>query len=219
MNTKVINEKLRELRVMPVIAIENANDAVGLAKVLVENGLPAAEITFRTESAEESIRLMRKAYPKMLICAGTILNGKQAEAAIKAGADFVVSPAFNENTVRYCLDTGIPIIAGVNSPYQVEKALELGISSLKFFPAEASGGVAMLKSLTGPYKGVEYMPTGGIDVNNIEKYLSIQEVTCCGGTWIAPTNLIADNEWEVIAANVREVVALVKSNKESLVLG
>ncbi len=209
MNTNEMNKKLRELRVMPVIQIEDAKDAPSLAKVLVENGLPAAEITFRSEAAAEAIRLMREAYPEMIICAGTVLNADQAKLAIKSGADFVVSPGFNPNTVRYCLDNNIHIIAGVNSPSQVEQALEMGLRSLKFFPAEASGGVAMLRSLTGPYKGLEFMPTGGVNVINLSNYLAIPEVVCCGGTWIAPVDRITANDWDAIGENVRNTVETV----------
>ncbi|AXY02469.1 keto-hydroxyglutarate-aldolase/keto-deoxy-phosphogluconate aldolase [Vibrio alfacsensis] len=210
MNIKEINQKLREMRVMPVIQIENAKDAPSLAKVLVENGLPAAEITFRSDAAAEAIRLMREAYPEMIICAGTVLNAEQAKLAVESGADFVVSPGFNPNTVRYCIDNNIHIIAGVNSPSQVEQALEMGLNSLKFFPAEASGGVAMLRSLTGPYKGLEFMPTGGVNVINLGNYLAIPEVVCCGGTWIAPVDRIADNDWEVIGENVRNTLETIK---------
>ncbi|KJR38594.1 MULTISPECIES: bifunctional 4-hydroxy-2-oxoglutarate aldolase/2-dehydro-3-deoxy-phosphogluconate aldolase [Vibrio] len=210
MNTKEINIKLRQLRVMPVIQIEDAKDAPSLAKVLVENGLSAAEITFRSDAAAESIRLMREAYPEMIICAGTVLNTEQAKLAMDSGADFVVSPGFNPNTVRYCLENNIHIIAGVNSPSQVEQALEMGLNTLKFFPAEASGGVAMLRSLTGPYKGLELMPTGGVNIINLSNYLRIPEVVCCGGTWIAPVDRITDNDWNTIAENVQNTVKTIK---------
>ncbi|HHB1564996.1 TPA: bifunctional 4-hydroxy-2-oxoglutarate aldolase/2-dehydro-3-deoxy-phosphogluconate aldolase [Vibrio metschnikovii] len=210
MNTNEMNTKLRQLRVMPVIQIEDAKDAPALAKVLVENGLPAAEITFRSDAAAESIRLMREAYPEMIICAGTVLNADQAKLAMDSGAEFVVSPGFNPNTVRYCLENNIHIIAGVNSPSQVEQALEMGLNTLKFFPAEASGGVAMLRSLTGPYKGLELMPTGGVNIINLSNYLSIPEVVCCGGTWIAPADRIIANDWDAIAENVQNTIETIK---------
>ncbi|NNN45549.1 MULTISPECIES: bifunctional 4-hydroxy-2-oxoglutarate aldolase/2-dehydro-3-deoxy-phosphogluconate aldolase [Vibrio] len=210
MNTNEMNTKLRQLRVMPVIQIEDAKDAPALAKILVENGLPAAEITFRSDAAAESIRLMREAYPEMIICAGTVLNAEQAKLAMDSGAEFVVSPGFNPNTVRYCLENNIHIIAGVNSPSQVEQALEMGLKTLKFFPAEASGGVAMLRSLTGPYKGLELMPTGGVNIINLSNYLSIPEVVCCGGTWIAPADRITANDWDAIAENVQNTIETIK---------
>ncbi|PSU59385.1 bifunctional 4-hydroxy-2-oxoglutarate aldolase/2-dehydro-3-deoxy-phosphogluconate aldolase [Photobacterium phosphoreum] len=202
-------DRLRALRVMPVIQIENAADAVPLAKVLVENGLPAAEITFRTAAAAESIRLIRAAYPQIILCAGTVLTIEQVDAAIAAGADFVISPGFNPSTVTYCLENNIKMIPGVNNPSLVEQALELGVSALKFFPAEASGGINMLKSLVGPYSQIQLMPTGGVTPLNLGEYLAIPQVIACGGTWIAPTRAIANHEWDLIAGNVREVRAMI----------
>ncbi|PSU76820.1 2-dehydro-3-deoxyphosphogluconate aldolase [Photobacterium phosphoreum] len=202
-------DRLRALRVMPVIQIENAADAVPLAKVLVENGLPAAEITFRTAAAAESIRLIRAAYPQIVLCAGTVLTTEQVDAAIAAGADFVISPGFNPSTVTYCLENNIKMIPGVNNPSLVEQALELGVSALKFFPAEASGGINMLKSLVGPYSQIQLMPTGGVTPLNLGEYLAIPQVIACGGTWIAPTSAIANHEWDLIAGNVREVRAMI----------
>ena len=202
-------DRSRALRVMPVIQIENAADAVPLAKVLVENGLPAAEITFRTAAAAESIRLIRAAYPQIVLCAGTVLTIEQVDAAIAAGADFVISPGFNPSTVTYCLENNIKMIPGVNNPSLVEQALELGVSALKFFPAEASGGINMLKSLVGPYSQIQLMPTGGVTPLNLGEYLAIPQVIACGGTWIAPTRAIANHEWDLIAGNVREVRAMI----------
>lgn len=202
-------DRLRALRVMPVIQIESAADAVPLAKVLVENGLPAAEITFRTAAAAESIRLIRAAYPQIVLCAGTVLTIEQVDAAIAAGADFVISPGFNPSTVTYCLENNIKMIPGVNNPSLVEQALELGVSALKFFPAEASGGINMLKSLVGPYSQIQLMPTGGVTPLNLGEYLAIPQVIACGGTWIAPTRAIANHEWDLIAGNVREVRAMI----------
>ncbi|EJE8526015.1 TPA: bifunctional 4-hydroxy-2-oxoglutarate aldolase/2-dehydro-3-deoxy-phosphogluconate aldolase [Vibrio parahaemolyticus] len=208
MKTNTWIDALRDLRVMPVIQIENANDAVPLAKVLVENGLPAAEITFRTQAAAQAIANIRAAYPEITLCAGTVLTPEQADAAIAAGADFVVSPGFNPTTVKYCLDNDIKIIPGVNNPSQVEQALEMGVQAMKFFPAEASGGISMLKSLTGPYGNIQLMPTGGVKPTNLMDYLAISQVFACGGTWIAPTAAIATNDWQSIAANVRETCKL-----------
>ncbi|MEC6900330.1 bifunctional 4-hydroxy-2-oxoglutarate aldolase/2-dehydro-3-deoxy-phosphogluconate aldolase [Photobacterium piscicola] len=206
-------DRLRALRVMPVIQIEHAADAVPLAKILVENGLPAAEITFRTAAAAESIRLIRTAYPEIVLCAGTVLTVEQVNAAIEAGADFVISPGFNPTTVKYCLANNIKMIPGVNNPSLVEQALELGVSALKFFPAEASGGVNMLKSLVGPYSQVQLMPTGGVTPLNLGEYLAIPQVIACGGTWIAPTKAITNHDWELIAGNVREVCAMIAQLK------
>ncbi|BDR35787.1 TPA: bifunctional 4-hydroxy-2-oxoglutarate aldolase/2-dehydro-3-deoxy-phosphogluconate aldolase [Photobacterium damselae] len=208
MMTKEWLMKLRDLKVMPVIQIDNADDAVPLAKVLIDNGLPAAEITFRTAAAAESIRRIRAEFPDIVLCAGTVLTKEQADEAIAAGADFVISPGFNPTTVKYCIENNIKMIPGVNNPSLVEQALELGVTTLKFFPAEASGGINMLKSLTGPYSQIQLMPTGGVNPKNLLDYLAISQVIACGGTWIAPTAAINAHDWDLIAHNVREAVKL-----------
>ncbi|EJB5291801.1 bifunctional 4-hydroxy-2-oxoglutarate aldolase/2-dehydro-3-deoxy-phosphogluconate aldolase [Vibrio cholerae] len=204
-----IKQQLKALKVIPVIAIDNAEDIIPLGKVLVENGLPAAEITFRSEAAVEAIRLLRQAQPDMLIGAGTVLNREQAIAAKEAGATFIVSPGFNPNTVKACQEIGIDIVPGVNNPSTVEAALEMGLTTLKFFPAEASGGINMVKSLLAPYTDIELMPTGGISPANIKDYLAIPSVLACGGTWMVDKKLIEAGNWEELARLTREAVALV----------
>ncbi|WP_299141361.1 bifunctional 4-hydroxy-2-oxoglutarate aldolase/2-dehydro-3-deoxy-phosphogluconate aldolase [uncultured Vibrio sp.] len=206
-----IKQQLKTLKVIPVIAIDNAEDIIPLGKVLAENGLPAAEITFRSEAAVEAIRLLRESQPDMLIGAGTVLNREQAIAAKEAGATFVVSPGFNPNTVRACQEIGIDIIPGVNNPSTVEAALEMGLTTLKFFPAEASGGINMVKSLLAPYTDIEIMPTGGINPNNIKDYLAIPRVLACGGTWMVDKKLIEEGNWEELAHLTREAALLLKS--------
>ncbi|EOW2076533.1 bifunctional 4-hydroxy-2-oxoglutarate aldolase/2-dehydro-3-deoxy-phosphogluconate aldolase [Vibrio mimicus] len=204
-----IKQQLKALKVIPVIAIDNAEDIIPLGKVLVENGLPAAEITFRSEAAVEAIRLLRQTQPDMLIGAGTVLNREQAIAAKAAGATFIVSPGFNPNTVKACQEIGIDIVPGVNNPSTVEAALEMGLTTLKFFPAEASGGINMVKSLLAPYTDIELMPTGGISPVNIKDYLAIPRVLACGGTWMVDKKLIEAGNWEELARLTREAVALV----------
>ncbi|ELR8700834.1 bifunctional 4-hydroxy-2-oxoglutarate aldolase/2-dehydro-3-deoxy-phosphogluconate aldolase [Vibrio vulnificus] len=204
-----IKEQLKTLKVIPVIAIDKAEDIIPLGKVLAENGLPAAEITFRSEAAEEAIRLLRETQPDMLIGAGTVLNREQANAAKEAGATFIVSPGFNPNTVKACQEIGIDIVPGVNNPSTVEAALEMGLTTLKFFPAEASGGINMVKSLLAPYTDIELMPTGGINPANIKDYLAIPRVLACGGTWMVDKKLIEAGNWEELARLTREAVALV----------
>ncbi|EPQ9961068.1 bifunctional 4-hydroxy-2-oxoglutarate aldolase/2-dehydro-3-deoxy-phosphogluconate aldolase [Vibrio cholerae] len=204
-----IKQQLKALKVIPVIAIDNAEDIIQLGKVLVENGLPAAEITFRSEAAVEAIRLLRQTQPDMLIGAGTVLNREQAIAAKEAGATFIVSPGFNPNTVKACQEIGIDIVPGVNNPSTVEAALEMGLTTLKFFPAEASGGINMVKSLLAPYTNIELMPTGGISPANIQDYLAIPSVLACGGTWMVDKKLIEAGNWEELARLTREAVALV----------
>ncbi|MBY7898078.1 bifunctional 4-hydroxy-2-oxoglutarate aldolase/2-dehydro-3-deoxy-phosphogluconate aldolase [Vibrio fluvialis] len=199
-----LEQRLQQIKIVPVIAINDAAHAVPLAKVLVENGLPCAEVTFRTDAAEESIRLMRDAYPELLIGAGTVLTTQQVDQAISAGADFIVSPGLNPTTVRYCQQRGIAIVPGVNNPSLVEQAMELGLKTLKFFPAEPSGGVAMLKALSAVYP-VQFMPTGGVNPRNVADYLAIPSVVACGGTWMVPSDLMDSGNWDEIARLVREL--------------
>ncbi|WP_217518565.1 bifunctional 4-hydroxy-2-oxoglutarate aldolase/2-dehydro-3-deoxy-phosphogluconate aldolase [Vibrio metschnikovii] len=199
-----LEQRLAQIKIVPVIAINHAQQALPLAKVLMENGLPCAEITFRTEAAQEAIRLMRDAYPEMLIGAGTVLTTAQVDQAQQAGADFIVSPGLNPTTVTYCQQRGIAIVPGVNNPSLVEQAMELGLRTLKFFPAEPSGGVAMLKALSAVYP-VKFMPTGGISAANVQHYLDLPSVVACGGTWMVPTDLMDKGDWSAIAKLVREL--------------
>ncbi|EIO5089798.1 bifunctional 4-hydroxy-2-oxoglutarate aldolase/2-dehydro-3-deoxy-phosphogluconate aldolase [Vibrio cholerae] len=199
-----IEQRLRAIKIVPVIAINDVAHALPLAKVLVENGLPCAEVTFRTEAAAESIRIMREAYPDLLIGAGTVLTTAQVDEAIAAGADFIVSPGLNPTTVKYCQQRNIAIIPGVNNPSLVEQAMEMGLRTLKFFPAEPSGGIAMLKALIAVYP-VSFMPTGGINPNNAQEYLALKSVVACGGTWMVPTDLMDKGDWDTLAELVRNV--------------
>lgn len=199
-----LEQRLQHIKIVPVIAINDAAHAVPLAKVLVENGLPCAEVTFRTDAAQESIRLMRDAYPELLIGAGTVLTPQQVDQAISAGADFIVSPGLNPTTVKYCQQRGIAIVPGVNNPSLVEQAMELGLRTVKFFPAEPSGGVAMLKALCAVYP-VQFMPTGGVNPHNVAEYLAIPAVVACGGTWMVPTDLMDRGDWDAIARLVRDL--------------
>ncbi|EEX94713.1 keto-hydroxyglutarate-aldolase/keto-deoxy-phosphogluconate aldolase [Vibrio orientalis CIP 102891 = ATCC 33934] len=208
MTNEMIN-KLKQFKVIPVIQINKVEHAIPLAKVLVDNGLPVAEVTFRTEAAAASIKAMSDAYPEMCVGAGTVLNAEQVDQAKAAGSEFVVAPGLNPNTVRYCQEIGMPIVPGVNNPSQVEQALELGLNFLKFFPAEASGGVPMVKSLLAPYVDVSLMPTGGIGKGNVNDYLAIDRVVCCGGTWMVAPSLIENEQWDEIGRLVREAVELV----------
>lgn len=209
-NNELIDQ-LAALAVMPVIQIENADDAVKLVEVLSENGLPAAEITFRSAAAAESIRRIRTAFPEVILCAGTVLTIAQVDEAVAAGADFIISPGFNPTTVNYCIENGIKIIPGINNPSQIEQALELGINVVKFFPAEASGGVNMVKALVGPYSQIRLMPTGGIKPANVMDYLAVPQVIACGGSWIATTAAITNHDWDTIAKNARDTSLLVQA--------
>ncbi|VXA79524.1 MULTISPECIES: bifunctional 4-hydroxy-2-oxoglutarate aldolase/2-dehydro-3-deoxy-phosphogluconate aldolase [Aeromonas] len=202
----ILLEKLSTLKIIPVIAIKEADDAVALGKVLIENGMPSAEITFRTPAAAQAIAHLREAYPDMVIAAGTVLTTDQVDQAIAAGVDFIVSPGLNPRIVQYCQARGVTMIPGVNSPSLVEQAMELGLRHLKFFPAEASGGLAMLKAMSAVYP-VRFMPTGGISPDNVQAYLSLESVFACGGTWMVPTDLIDRRQWDKIGELVKAAVA------------
>lgn len=204
-----LEQRLAALKIVPVIAINKAEDARLLARTLVENGLPCAEVTFRTDAAGKAMRLMRAEYPDILLGAGTVLTTGQVDEAMEAGADFVVSPGFNPEIVRYCQQRGIPIVPGINNPSLVEQAMAMGLKTLKFFPAEVSGGLGMIKALAAVYP-VRLMPTGGISPANAKDYLSQSAVLCCGGTWIAPPSLIDSGNWAEIGRLVREAVGLVQ---------
>lgn len=208
---KDLVSQLAKIKLIPVIAIDNAEDIIPLGKALVENGLPAAEITFRSAAAAEAIRLLRQHQPDMLIGAGTVLNQQQVMAAKAAGASFVVSPGFNPTTVKACQELNMPIIPGVNNPSAIEAALEMGLTTLKFFPAEASGGTAMIKALLAPYTNLKLMPTGGISMKNIHDYLSIPRVIACGGTWMVDKQLIENKEWEQVGKLTNEAVKFISS--------
>ncbi|MBF9003227.1 MULTISPECIES: bifunctional 4-hydroxy-2-oxoglutarate aldolase/2-dehydro-3-deoxy-phosphogluconate aldolase [Vibrio] len=205
---KSLNEQLNDIKVVPVIAIKDANKAVKLAKVLVENGLPCAEVTFRTEAAAEAIRHIREAFPDMLIGAGTVLTPQQVDNAIEAGADFIVSPGFNPTIVKYCQQRNVTIIPGVNNPSLVEQAMEMGLRTLKFFPAEPSGGVGMLKAMSAVYP-IKFMPTGGVKPSNVKDYLALPTVLACGGTWMVPNDLIDNEKWDELATLVKQVADVV----------
>ena len=208
-STEQIIEKLRQLKVVPVIAVDDAQDILPLVKTLSDNGLPVAEITFRSAAGEEAIRLTRQHFPDVLIAAGTVLTPAQVVAAKNAGADCIVTPGFNPNIVKLCQELELPITPGVNNPMAIEAALELGIHAVKFFPAEASGGVKMIKALLGPYSNLQIMPTGGISPANIKDYLAIPNVVACGGSWFVDKASIKAKNWDEIGRLVREVVALV----------
>ena len=199
-------KQLRETGIIPVIKIEDAKDASPLAEALTRGGLPCAEITFRTEAAGDAIRAMREAYPHMLIGAGTVLNRETVDAAVEAGASFIVSPGLNPDTVRYCQMKSVPVIPGVATAGEIETALSLGLDTVKFFPAEANGGAAALKALSGPFPQVRFIPTGGVNADNLRSYLDLPQVLACGGSWMAESGLIASGSFDRIEALTREAV-------------
>ncbi len=203
--TDMIKE-LYTIGLIPVIKIENADDAVPLAKALIDGGLPAAEITFRTSCAAEAIKNITEAFPEMLVGAGTVLTTEQVDAAIAAGSKFLVSPGLNPKVTSYCLSKGVPMLPGCSNPSDVEAALELGLTTVKFFPAEAAGGLKMLKAMAAPYGNLTFMPTGGINADNLLEYLKFNKIIACGGSFMVKDELIKEKKWDEITALTRNAV-------------
>lgn len=201
-----LTDELGNIGIVPVIKLENVNDAEKLAKALKDGGINCAEVTFRAAGADEVIARMVKACPDMLVGAGTVLTCGQAEAAIKAGAKFCVAPGLNPKVAKFCLDCGVPFAPGVSSASEIEQAIELGLDFVKFFPAEQAGGLGYIKAVSAPYGSMRFMPTGGITADNLNDYLSFKKVICCGGSWIVPAKLVKAGDWAGITALCREAV-------------
>ena len=179
---KTVEEQFYEFGVVPVVVLDDVKDALPLAEALIRGGLKCAEVTFRTEAAEESIRLISKKYPEMLVGAGTVLSIEQVDRAVFAGAKFIVSPGFDPEIVDYCIKKDIPVFPGCITPSEVAQAVKRGLKVLKFFPAEQAGGIAMIKAMAAPYTMVKFMPTGGINSKNLKNYLEFGKIICCGKT-------------------------------------
>ena len=206
---KEVLNRISQIGIIPVIAIDDAAKAVPLARALVAGGLPAAEVTFRTAAAEDAIRAIAKEVPEMLLGAGTVLTRDQVDRALDAGCTFLVSPGFNPNITKYAIEKGALMIPGTKSPGEMEQAMELGLEVVKFFPAEANGGVAFLKNVAGPYKNLKWMCTGGINAKNVNEYLAFNQITACGGTWMfkkGSEDLIKTENWDEITRLCREAV-------------
>ena len=199
-------EQISKIGIVPVVKIDRAEDALPLAKALCAGGLPCAEVTFRTSAAAEAIKIMTTNFPEMCVGAGTVLNAAQVDAAVEAGAKFIVSPGLNPNTVKYCIEKNIPITPGTSSPSDIEQAIELGLEVVKFFPAEQSGGLAKIKAMAAPYVNMKFMPTGGISAKNLTTYLDFDKIIACGGSWMVPGDLINAGEWDKIEQLTREAV-------------
>ncbi len=207
-----IFEEMKKYKIVPVIVIDDAEDAKDLADALCEGGIPVAEVTFRTEAAEETIRRMSSRHPDMLVGAGTVLTKEQVDRAADAGAKFIVTPGLNPEIVRYCQERNVPVCPGVATPSEVEKAMSLGLDLVKFFPAEPMGGIKMLKAISAVYSNVYFMPTGGINGENISDYLAMDRVAACGGSWMVKKDLIKTGEFDQIRNKVRELAeTLVRS--------
>ena len=203
-------EKLGQYGIVPVVVLNDSKDAAPLADALCDGGLACAEVTFRTEAAADSIRIMTEKHPEMLVGAGTVLTTKQVDEAVKAGARFIVSPGLNPTVVKYCIEKNIPITPGVATPSEMEQAIELGLNLVKFFPAEPSGGLAMINAVAAPYTMLKFMPTGGINPDNVKDYLNSDKIFACGGRWMVKGNLINDGNFDKIKELTKEAVNIVK---------
>ncbi|MBE5910425.1 MAG: bifunctional 4-hydroxy-2-oxoglutarate aldolase/2-dehydro-3-deoxy-phosphogluconate aldolase [Pseudobutyrivibrio sp.] len=205
-----LKEKLSKIGIIPVVVLENADDAHALGEALMKGGLPAAEVTFRTEAAEEVIRILSSEFPEMLVGAGTVLTTEQADRAMAAGAKFIVAPGFNPTVVKHCIEKGYPVTPGVQTPGEMEQAMELGLDFVKFFPAEPSGGLSMIKAVAAPYTKLKFMPTGGINKDNVKDYLAYNKIVACGGTWMVKGDLIASGDFRTIEDLTREAADIVR---------
>lgn len=205
-----IREKLGKIGIIPVVVLEDAKDAKPLGDALMKGGLPAAEVTFRTDAAEEAIKIMSKEFPDMLVGAGTVLTCEQADRAVAAGAKFIVAPGFNPTVVKHCIEKGYPVAPGVQTPSEMEQAMELGLDFVKFFPAEPAGGLPMIKAVAAPYTNLTFMPTGGINKDNVRDYLGFKKIVACGGTWMVKNDLIKSGDFAKIEEMTREAAEIVK---------
>lgn len=204
-----MNDVLKQIGaygIVPVVVVNKVEDARPLAKALCDGGLPVAEVTFRTACAKEAISIMTKEYPEMLVGAGTVLTTEQVDAAVEAGAKFIVSPGLNPKVVKYCVDKGIPVTPGCANPSDIEQAIELGLKVVKIFPAEAIGGIKLIKSVAGPYTQMKFMPTGGINAGNLNDYLAFDKIIACGGSWMVSSKMVEAGEFDKITAMTREAV-------------
>ncbi len=203
-------QQLKKIGIVPVVVLNDVKDALPLAERLMKGGLPCAEVTFRTAAAEESIRQIAKAFPEMIVGAGTVLTTEQADRAIDAGSKFVVSPGFNPKVTEYVLKKGVPMTPGVCTPTEIEAAMSLGLDVLKFFPAEPSGGLGMIKAVCAAYVNLQFMPTGGISAANVRDYLAYDKIVACGGSWMVSGALVKEGKFEQILALVKEAADIVK---------
>lgn len=199
-------KKLSQIGIVPVVALNHIEDARPLAKALCDGGLPCAEVTFRTDCAEEAIRIMSEEFPQMFVGAGTVLTTDQVDRAVNAGAKFIVSPGLNAEVVKYCVDRNIPVTPGCANPSDIEQALSLGLDVVKIFPAEAIGGLKLIKAMAAPYVNMKFMPTGGINANNLNEYLAFDRIIACGGSWMVSGALVDAGKFDEITALTKEAV-------------
>ncbi len=210
-----MNTKISNIGVVPVIKLNNPErDAAPLAKALCEGGVPVAEVTFRAAGADTAIRLMKEACPDMLVGAGTVLSTEHVDKAIAAGAEFIVTPGFDPEIVKYCVEKNMPIYPGCTTPTDYHAALKFGLEVLKFFPAEQSGGLAKIKAMSAPFPMFKVMPTGGIGLNNLKEYLSCPVIAACGGSYMVTADLIDNQKWDEIIDLCKKSVEIVKEARK-----
>ncbi len=205
-----IKEAFRKIGIIPVVVLDDEEQAEPLAEALLRGGLPAAEVTFRTDAAAASIRRMKEKYPELLVGAGTVLTREQVDRAVDAGAEFLVSPGLNPDIVKYAMEKGVPFTPGTQTPSEMEQAMALGLDFVKFFPAEPSGGLNMIKAVAAAYTKLSFMPTGGINAKNVGDYLAYDRIVACGGSWMVKKDLINAGDFAEIERLVAEAAALVK---------
>ena len=206
-----MEERIQGLGIVPVVVLQDAANAKPLAQALCDGGLPCAEVTFRTDAAAESIRIMTEEFPDMLVGAGTVLTISQVDNAIKSGAQFIVSPGFDPEIVDYCLERRIPVFPGCITPSEIAQAVKRGLKVVKFFPAEQFGGASTIKALSAPYTGLKFMPTGGISTANLKDYFNCKSVIACGGSWMVKGDLIAAGDFQKIKELTEAAVKLATS--------
>ncbi len=204
-------EEIGKIGIIPVVVINDKSKSKDLADALIKGGLPCAEVTFRTDAAEDSIKIMAKEYPNLLVGAGTVLTIEQVERAVGAGAKFIVSPGFNPKVVSYCIKNNYPVCPGIMTPSELEAALDMGLNVVKFFPAEQAGGLKMIKAMSAPYTMMKFMPTGGINAVNVKDYLAFDKILACGGSWMVKGDLIKDGKFEEIEKLTKEASEIVKN--------
>ncbi|MBR3516049.1 MAG: bifunctional 4-hydroxy-2-oxoglutarate aldolase/2-dehydro-3-deoxy-phosphogluconate aldolase [Lachnospiraceae bacterium] len=212
--TDAVFQKFEEVGIIPVVVLNDAKDAEPLGNALMKGGLPAAEVTFRTAAAEESIRIMAEKFPDMLVGAGTVLTIDQVDRAVAAGAKFIVAPGLDEEIVKYCLEKDIPVCPGTQTASEMMKAIKLGLTHVKFFPAENAGGLAMIKAIGAALTALRFMPTGGINATNVVDYLKNDKIFCCGGSWMVKGDMIKAGQFAEIEAKVAEAAEIVKANRK-----
>ncbi|MCR5789500.1 MAG: bifunctional 4-hydroxy-2-oxoglutarate aldolase/2-dehydro-3-deoxy-phosphogluconate aldolase [Lachnospiraceae bacterium] len=211
--TEKLFQRFEEIGIIPVVVLNHERDAKDLGEALMAGGLPAAEVTFRTDAAEASIRIMSENFPEMLVGAGTVLSIEQVDRAVAAGAKFIVAPGFDKEVVEYCLKKDIPVCPGVQTPSEVTAAVKSGLDHVKFFPAENAGGLKMIKAVGAAFPSLKFMPTGGINAGNAAEYLASSRIFCCGGSWMVKKDLIESGDFARIEMLTKEAAALVKASR------